>query len=171
MVVFMFRWLSNHVPRFRMLHTADTFTWSILSSGMLILSNCGRIPIAINSKPLYSTGVSALQGLSGLCTEHLSVNRKLTRLRCVFTQLFNRQTRKKLARCSTHNSQYNFSLTCHCLIWELKRTWLMSHNNNDYGGRAESITLAQPTKSRFYEFETRPFCTASIYEHNVYFFI
>ena len=27
-------------------------------------------------------------------TEHLSVDRKLTRLRCVFTQLFNRQTRK-----------------------------------------------------------------------------
>ena len=28
------------------------------------------------------------------CNEHLSVDRKLTRLRCVFTQLFNRQTRK-----------------------------------------------------------------------------
>ena len=49
-----------------MLHTADTFTLSILSSGMLILSNCGRIQIAINSKPLYSRGLSALQGLSGL---------------------------------------------------------------------------------------------------------
>ena len=52
----------------------------------------------------------------------LSVNCKLTRLRCVLLSFFNRQTRKKLTRCSTHNSQYNFSLTCHCLIWKLKRT-------------------------------------------------
>ena len=38
-------------PWFRMLHTANTFTSSILSFDMLItiLSNCARVPITINS--------------------------------------------------------------------------------------------------------------------------
>ena len=49
MAVFMLRWMSNHVPRFRTLHTVDTFTWSILSSDMLILSKCAPVPITINS--------------------------------------------------------------------------------------------------------------------------
>ena len=36
-------------PKVWTLHTADTFTWSILSSDMLILSNCAQVPITINS--------------------------------------------------------------------------------------------------------------------------
>ena len=33
---------------------------------MFILSNCGQVPITVNSKPVDSTGLSALHGLSGL---------------------------------------------------------------------------------------------------------
>ena len=49
MAVFMLRWLSNHVSRFRTLHAVDTFTWSILGSDMLISSNCAWVPITVNS--------------------------------------------------------------------------------------------------------------------------
>ena len=72
----------------------------------------------------------------------LSVNCKLTRLRCVLLSFLIAKT------VSLFYSQFTvqfFPLTCHCLIWKLKRTLSMSHNNNEYGGRGPSLSLSHTT--------------------------
>jgi len=75
----------------------------------------------------------------------LSVNCKLTRLRYVLLGFLI----SKLAKAgSLFSSQFTlriFPLACHCLIWKLKHTWSMSHNNNDYGGRGPSLLLSHST--------------------------